>query len=93
MSFESVLEKVKSGRPVLVWVTSNLKIPTYGNRWIYKETNKVIEWISGLHAINVIGYNDIQVITSDTLTGTIRYFDKNTFKSRYNSLGKRAIYY
>ena len=38
-------------------------------------------------------YNDSQIIVSDPYTGTIRYFDKELFKSRYNYLGKRALYY
>jgi len=27
------------------------------------------------------------------LTGTVRYFDRSTFESRYNAYGKRALYY
>ena len=41
----------------------------------------------------IFGVSDNKVIASDPYTGTIRYFDKNLFESRYNYLGKRVIYY
>ena len=68
-------------------------IPHYSNSWIYEPTGEKINWLADLHAIVVIGYTENQVITTDSLTGTYRYFDKNTFESRYNAFGKRALYY
>lgn len=93
MSFEDMLNIVKEKRPVLVWTTINLSKPYSGTSWIYKETGEVINWISGEHVVVVIGYNDNNIIVSDPYTGTIRYFDRNLFKSRYNFLGKRVLYY
>ena len=80
MSFEDMLNIVKEKRPVLVWTTINLSKPYSGTSWIYKETGEVINWISGEHAVVVIGYNDNNIIVSDPYTGTIRYFDRNLFK-------------
>lgn len=93
MSLNEVLNLVKQDRPVVVWSTMHLAIPYISDSWIYKETNERINWLSSLHAIIVIGYTDSSVIVSDTLTGTIRYFNKNVFENRYNSFGKRALYY
>lgn len=93
MSLKEVLELVRQDRPVIVWSSMNMGIPHYTNSWIYKPTGETIRWLADLHAIIVIGYTDTQVITSDTLTGTYRYFNKTTFESRYNSFGKRALYY
>ena len=45
------------------------------------------------HALVVVGYNNNQVIVSDSLTGSIRYYNKGVFESRYNTYGKRAVYY
>lgn len=93
MSLEQVLEIVKQNRPVIVWTTSGLSVPYISNLWIYKNTGETIKWISGEHALVIIGYNDNQVIVSDSLTGTIRYFDRWVFESRYNTFSKRALYY
>ena len=93
MEFEDVLNIVKENRPVLVWVTINLIEPHISQTWIYRPTGETIKWISGEHAVVVIGYNDKEVIASDPYTGTIRYFDKETFEERYNFLGKRVLYY
>ena len=93
MSMNEVLDIVRQGRPVVVWSSMNLSVPHISNSWIYKPTGETIKWLANLHALIVIGYNDDQVITSDSLTGTIRYFDRKKFESRYNSFGKRALYY
>ena len=93
LEFEDMLKIVEEKRPVLVWTTINLSKPYISQTWIYKKTGETIKWISGEHAVVVIGYNNNEVIVSDPYTGMIRYFDKNLFKERYNYLGKRAIYY
>ena len=41
----------------------------------------------------VIATDDKYVVVSDPNTGTIRYFNKSTFISRYNLMGKRVVYY
>lgn len=93
MSLNEVLQIVKQNRPVIVWNTMNLNVPYISDTWIYKPTGERINWLSSLHAIVVIGYTETNVIVSDSLTGTIRYFDKDTFENRYNAFGKRALYY
>ena len=93
LDFNDMLNIVKDNRPVLVWTSINLVKPYISKSWTYKDTGEKIKWIAGEHAVVVIGYNDSQIIVSDPYTGTIRYFDKELFKSRYNYLGKRALYY
>lgn len=93
LSLNQVLELVKQNRPVIVWNSMNLSLPRITNSWIYRNTGEKINWLADLHALVVVGYNDNQIITSDSLTGTIRYFDRWTFENRYNAFGKRALYY
>ena len=93
MSLNQVLELVRQDKPVVVWNTMNLAVPYINQSWIYKPTGETIKWLTSLHALVVIGYNDSQVIVSDSLNGKVRYFDKKTFESRYNAFGKRALYY
>lgn len=93
MSLDEVLALVKENKPVIVWSTMHLAVPYVNQTWIYRPTGETIKWLTSLHALVVIGYNDSQVIVSDSLNGKIRYFDKKTFESRYNAFGKRALYY
>lgn len=93
MSLNQVLGIVKEGRPVIVWVSMNMAVPYISTSWIYKPTGEKISWMANEHALVVVGYNKNQVIVSDSLTGSIRYYNKEVFESRYNTYGKRAVYY
>ena len=93
MSLDDVLSVVKENRPVIVWVSMNMAVPYVSKTWIYKPTGEKISWMANEHALLVVGYNSNQVIVTDSLNGGIRYYDKNVFKSRYNTYGKRALYY
>lgn len=91
-SLSSLLEIVKDGNPVMVWISYNLTVPYISKTWIYEPTMEKIEWKSGEHAVVIIGYNSKQIIVSDPYTGMIRYFDRATFENRYNYFGKKNIY-
>ena len=91
-SLSSILEIVNSGNPVMVWISYNLTVPYISKSWIYEPTMEKIEWKSGEHAVVIIGYNSKQVIASDPYSGTIKYFNRNTFENRYNYFGKKNIY-
>ena len=93
MKLDEVLKIVSQNRPVLVWVSMNMSVPYISTSWIYKPTGEKISWMSGEHALVIIGYNQTQVIVSDSFTGGVRYYDKGVFESRYNTYGKRAVYY
>ena len=92
-SLNDILNIVKQNRPVLVWSSINLGTPFISNTWIYKPTNTTINWYSGEHAVVIIGFSPDKIIISDPINGTIRYQNRNTFESRYNYFGKRALYY
>lgn len=93
MSLDEILSIVKEDRPVIAWVSMNMAVPYVSKSWIYKPTNEKISWMANEHALLVVGYNKNQVIVTDSLNGGIRYYDKNVFKNRYNTYGKRALYY
>lgn len=71
MSLNQVLEVVKEGRPVIVWVSMNMAVPYISTSWIYRPTGEKISWMANEHALVVVGYNKNQVIVSDSLTGSI----------------------
>lgn len=90
--FDEVLELVNEGRPVIVWATIGMIEPYISSTWTDYDGEKV-NWIANEHALVVIGYDKNNIIVSDPYTGTIRYYNRNLFISRYNYLGKRAVWY
>lgn len=93
LSFDDMLSLVKGNKPVLVWVSINLNKSYVSSTWVDKDSGKTIKWLAGEHAVVVIGYDSENVIVSDPYTGSIRYFNKEVFKDRYNYFGRRALYY
>ena len=81
MSLDSVLKIVREDRPVIVWVSMNMSLPYVSTSWIYKPTGEKIKWLSNEHALVVIGYNQNQVIVSDSLNGQVRYYDRYVFEA------------
>lgn len=93
MSIANIIELIKQDRPVLVWASMYMALPYISNSWIYKPSGETINWIANEHALVVVGYTTSQIAVADPLTGTIKYYNKNIFESRYSSYGKRALYY
>lgn len=87
----SVLEGVvKSGRPVMLWSTVGQSEPKTGATWVTPSGEK-FTWVSGEHALVLIGFNDKYVWTSDPAKGVLRKFPKARFIELYKKLGKQAI--
>lgn len=92
-SLNQVLELVRSGKPVQVWVSINLKNTSVCADWIHKASGKKINWICSLHSVVVIGFNDSYVYVSDPYTGDIERYRRGQFQKIYNLFGKRALYF
>jgi len=92
-SLDEILEVVSEGRPVIVWSSMNLAVPYVSRTWIHKESGKKIKWIANEHALVIVGFNENQVIVSDSLNGSIKSFNRATFENRYKAYGQRALYY
>ncbi len=92
-SLNEVLEIVKKGIPVQVWVSVDLKDTEVCASWTHKETNQQIDWTCGLHSVVIVGFNKTEVIVSDSTNGEIVHYEREQFKKIYNLFGQRAIYY
>lgn len=92
-SLNQVLELVRSGKPVQVWVSINLKNTSVCADWIHKASGKKIKWICSLHSVVIVGFNDNYVYVSDPYTGSIKKYGRTQFQKMYNLFGKRAIYF
>ena len=92
-SLNQVLELVRSGKPVQVWVSINLKNTSVCANWTHKASGKTINWICNLHSVVIVGFNDNYVYVSDPYTGSIKKYGRTQFQKVYNLFGKRAIYF
>ncbi len=92
-SLNQVLELVRSGKPVQVWVSINLKNTSVCATWYNKASGKNINWICNLHSVVIVGFNDNYVYVSDPYTGSIEKYKRTQFQKMYNLFGKRALYF
>ena len=92
-SLNQVLELVRSGKPVQVWVSINLKNTSVCATWYNKASGKNINWICSLHSVVIVGFNDNYVYVSDPYTGSIEKYKRTQFQKMYNLFGKRALYF
>ena len=92
-SLDSVLELVKQGVPVQVWVSIDLKDTKVCVSWKDKKTSIKISWICDLHSVVIGGFNSHTVYVSDPYHGSIIGYNRTQFERIYNLFGKRAIYY
>lgn len=92
-SLDSVLNLVRNGIPVQVWISINLIDTEIYNSWFYKPTGERINWLGDLHSVVIMGFSNHSVLVSDSFTGTIKRYDRTQFNKIYNLFGQRALYY
>lgn len=89
-SQEQLMEHVRNGKPVVVWVTLDLSKPVMAGHWYLNEDGKYYKAYTNLHAVVLHGYKDDQVHVMNPLKGHVQYNSKTFFKS-YEELGKHAL--
>lgn len=89
--FDKVLDYVAEGYPVIVWNTINMK-PAYESKKLVLG-GKTYTWIAPEHCVVVIGFDRDanEVYVADPTSGLVTR-NLSTFKQRYNSLKKQAVY-
>lgn len=89
--FDKVLDYVAEGYPVIVWNTINMK-PAYESKKLVLG-GKTYTWIAPEHCVVVTGFDRDanEVYAADPASGLVTR-NLSTFKQRYNSLKKQAVY-
>lgn len=87
-NFDSLLEYINDGYPVIFWGTMYMKEGWYSTKWIID--SKVVRWYAREHCMVLIGYTKDTYIIADPLQGIVEY-DKDLVQQRYNELGNQAI--
>ncbi|PYF01857.1 C39 family peptidase [Ureibacillus chungkukjangi] len=85
-----ILNLVKQGVPVVMWVTLDLSEPRKNSGWIIDGTDQYHEMYQNLHAVVLMGYSENKVTIMDPLKGKVEH-DKQDFLTSYEELGKQAV--
>lgn len=91
-SAKNLYTYVDAGIPVIVWVTTGMQEPSFGDSWYLNDNGASYKWILKEHCMVLIGHNDTKAIFSDPLDkrGTVSY-DKALFAQRYQALFSQAV--
>jgi uncharacterized protein YvpB len=87
-NFDSLLEYINDGFPVIIWATINMKASYPSTKWIIN--GEPFQWTAPFHCMVLIGYTEDTYIIADPLQGIVEY-DKDLVKQRYNELGNQAL--
>ncbi|MEG2289153.1 MAG: C39 family peptidase [Clostridium sp.] len=90
--YSNIESTLLSGRPIVVWITSNFKEPKISHTWV-SGTETVNSYFSQ-HAVLLTGIDDKNLYYNDPLTGVKNAsVDKKTFQSVWTHMGKKALSY
>ena len=89
-SFETLLNAVGKGYPVIIWGSQYMKEPFWGST--FKLGEDTLTWISQEHCMVLIGYDlgKKTAFVNDPLAGPVEY-DLDLVKKRYIQLGSQAV--
>lgn len=87
--FEKVTNKVKEGKPVMVWITRDLAPVQYSSSWYVRD--EMFWWPKGEHTVVITGIEENIIIVNDPYGGEEKSFDLEKFKITWENMGRQAI--
>lgn len=87
--FSQVIEYVKSGRPVMAWITRQMVDVEYEISWFVDEN--IFWWPKYEHTVVIVGIAENNIIINDPYGGEERIYDINEFKRIWEDMGRQAI--
>ena len=88
-NLEDLYKYINNNQPVITWVSIGMVQPYKNTSWIDEE-GKVVTTYKNLHCLVMNGYDKNYIYVTDPL-GTLSKVNKQTFKDRYNYIGKQAV--
>lgn len=87
---EEIIDQLRKGNPVVIWVTLELKEPIMDFSWYFSNTGEHFIAPINLHSVVLNGFVEDKVHVMDPLKGQVTY-DIDTFFESYNALGSHAM--
>ena len=88
---ELCAEYIDNDKPLLIWVTMNMKESYEGNSW-YLEDGSFFTWIAQEHCLVLVGYNEEFYFVNDPMSGSVVAYQKNIVEKRFAELSNQAVY-
>ena len=90
--FATLEEQVSRGIPVVVWTTTNYRVP---ERWVeWDSPNGPVRTTFSEHAVLLVGYDEKHVYVNDPLKSAPKVkVDRQQFIESYIAMGKQALSY
>jgi len=89
-SRDEIMEYLKEGVPVVMWVTLNLEKPRINYSWYFHDTGELFQAPTNLHTVVLHGFNGDELYVMDPLRGLITR-DADPFFQSYVDLGSHAV--
>lgn len=91
-SFYSLFDYISEDRPVVLWMTMDLKRPKRQVSWNILDTDEKVTWPSNEHCVVLSAYNyyDNTVTIHDPMRG-VTDLSMEDVKKRYDDIGKHAV--
>ena len=78
------------GIPLVFWATIHMNPPQEFTRWHTPEGKEIV-WISPMHCLVLIGYDDEGYYFNDPTDGERAYFPKAAVEAGYDAQGRQAL--
>lgn len=75
--------------PVIFWATQRMETPRKSTRIPYE--GRYIQWISPMHCLLLVGYDDNHYIFNDPQEHALTYYSKEAVETAYAGLFKQAV--
>ena len=82
-------EYINRDIPVIFWATQHMAPPRKGTRIPYN--GGYIQWISPMHCLLLVGYDDTHYIFHDPQEHALTYYSKESVEAAYAGLFKQAV--
>ena len=81
---------IDNGKPLLVWVTMEMREPEDGRVWNLPDGREFV-WTAGEHCMVLTGYGDGVYYFNDPRSGGSVIFPEDISEKRFSQLGSQAV--
>lgn len=77
--------------PVLLWVSTGMKTIYKATEWIIEGTGEYFQWLSPMHCMLLVGYDEDNYYFNDPLTSEYVTYSKSSTLTAYTGMGSQSL--
>ena len=82
---------VQKGVPVIVWATIDMAAPKPGSTWIVRDTGRLIQWMTPMHCLLLVGYDEKSYYFNDPWREAAVAYPRGDCTVAYDGFGRQAV--